>query len=125
MAIELTVEYKRLNAFFADYTKNISRNGTFIKTEKPLGIGTEFVFKLHVPGMEQPLALRGRVQWIVETKDATPEQEAGMGIGFVWESEAERERIHNVVEKLMVGSLGPVIYDKLVGRRRRGEDDPS
>lgn len=124
MAIELTVEYKRLNAFFADYTKNISRNGTFIKTEKPLGIGTEFVFKLHVPGMEQPMALRGRVQWIVEPKDATAEQEAGMGIGFVWENEAERERIHNIVEKLMVGSLGPVIYDKLVGRRRRGDDEP-
>jgi len=123
MAIELTVEYKRLNAFFADFTKNISRNGTFIKTEKPLGIGTEFVFKLHVPGMEQPLALRGRVQWIVEPKDATPEQEAGMGIGFVWEDEAERERINNTVEKLMVGSLGPVIYDKLVGRRRRGGDE--
>lgn len=123
MAIELTVEYKRLNAFFADYTKNISRNGTFIKTDKPLGIGTEFVFKLHVPGMEQPLALRGRVQWIVEPKDATPEQEAGMGIGFVWNSEADREKIANTVEKLMVGSLGTVIYEKLVGRRRRSDED--
>ena len=33
------------------------------------------------------------------------------------------ERINNTVEKLMVGSLGPVIYDKLVGRRRRGGDE--
>ncbi|MDQ3037178.1 MAG: TIGR02266 family protein [Myxococcota bacterium] len=123
MAIELSVEYKRLNAFFADYTKNISRGGTFIRTDKPLSIGTEFVFKLHVPGLEQPLPLRGRVQWIVEPAQATEEQEAGMGIGFVWESEAERERIANHVEKLMVGSLGAVIYDKLVGRRRRGDDD--
>ena len=30
--IELKVEYKRLNAFFADYTKNISRGVTFIQT---------------------------------------------------------------------------------------------
>ena len=29
-AIELKVEYKRLNSFFADYTKNISKGGTFI-----------------------------------------------------------------------------------------------
>jgi type IV pilus assembly protein PilZ len=123
MAIELTVEYKRLNAFFADYTKNISRGGTFIKTEKPLSIGTEFVFKLHVPGLEEPLALRGKVQWIVEVEQATEEQDPGMGIGFVWESEAERERIANLVERLMVGSLGEVIYDKLVGKRRRGGDD--
>jgi type IV pilus assembly protein PilZ len=122
VAIELTVEYKRLNAFFADYTKNISRGGTFIKTEKPLGIGTEFVFKLNVPGLEEPLALRGKVQWIVEVEQATEEQEPGMGIGFVWENEAERERIANLVERLMVGSLGEVIYDKLVGHRRRGSD---
>jgi type IV pilus assembly protein PilZ len=123
MAIELTVEYKRLNAFFADYTKNISRGGTFIRTDKPLAIGTDFVFKLHVPNLPEPLALRGRVQWIVEPPEATPEQEAGMGIGFVWESEAERERIANHVERLMTESLGSVIYDKLVGRRRRDEGE--
>ena len=48
--IELKVEYKRLNTFFADYTKNISRGGTFIKTARPLPIGTEFLFKLFIPG---------------------------------------------------------------------------
>lgn len=122
MAIELTVEYKRLNAFFADYTKNISRGGTFIRTEKPLAIGTEFVFKLHIPGMPEPLPLRGKVQWIIEPQNAQEDEEPGMGIGFVWESEAERERIANAVERLMIGSLGPVIYDKLVGRRRRGDE---
>ncbi len=30
--IELQVSYKRLNTFFADYTRNISRGGTFIGT---------------------------------------------------------------------------------------------
>ena len=39
-AIELNVEYKRLNTFFADYTRNISKGGTFIKTDKPLEVGT-------------------------------------------------------------------------------------
>ena len=34
--IELKVEYKRLNTFFADYTRNISRGGTFIGTDKPV-----------------------------------------------------------------------------------------
>ena len=38
--IELKVEYKRLNTFFADYTKNISKGGTFIKTNRPLPVGT-------------------------------------------------------------------------------------
>ncbi len=118
-SIELKVEYKRLNSFFADYTRNISRGGTFIRTAKPLKIGTEFVFKLVVPKMTEPLALRGKVQWIVTEQQATPEQEAGMGIGFVFQNEAERQRIESIVEDLMVESLGPVIYEKLMGRTPR------
>ena len=98
--IELKVEYKRLNSFFADYTRNISRGGTFIKTGKPLKIGTEFMFKLCVPKLEAPLVLRGKVQWIVQEADSTEEQPAGMGIGFVYASEAERERIERVVQAL-------------------------
>ena len=35
-AIELNVEYKRINTFFSDYTRNISKGGTFIRTAKPL-----------------------------------------------------------------------------------------
>lgn len=115
--IELKVEYKRLNSFFADYTRNISRGGTFIRTNKPLDIGTEFVFKLIVPHMDEPLALRGKVQWTVPAEQATDEQPAGMGIGFVYRNEAERERIESLVEDLMVQSLGPVIYEKLMKRR--------
>lgn len=118
--IELKVEYKRLNSFFADYTRNISRGGTFIKTGKPLKIGTEFMFKLFVPRLEAPLVLRGKVQWIVSEAEATDEQPAGMGIGFVYASEAERERIERIVEGLMVESLGPVIYEKLLGKPPRG-----
>jgi type IV pilus assembly protein PilZ len=120
--IALKVEYKRLNSFFADYTKNISRGGTFIRTKNPLKIGTEFMFQLAVPGLVEPLTLKGKVQWIVPESDATPDQDPGMGIGFVYESEADRDRIANIVEKLMVDSLGHVLYDKLIGNRRRDGD---
>ncbi|GAB4212880.1 MAG: hypothetical protein OHK0013_36170 [Sandaracinaceae bacterium] len=121
MAIELSVEYKRVNAFFADYTKNIGRGGTFIPTGKPLPIGTEFTFRLVIPTLSEPLRLRGRVQWIVTPEEATDEQPAGMGIGFVYESEAERERIAGIVEQLMTAQLGRPLFDKLVGQRRRSE----
>ena len=117
MPIALRVEYKRLNSFFADYTKNISRGGTFIRTANPLAIGTEFVFHLAVPSLDDPLSLKGKVQWIVNEAEATEHQEPGMGIGFVYESEAERDRIANTVETLMVEQLGPVLYEKLMRRR--------
>jgi type IV pilus assembly protein PilZ len=131
--IELKVEYKRVNAFFADYTKNISKDGTFIKTGKPLGIGTEFVFKLFIPNLEAPLQLHGQVKWIIKPEDApkyldedgTP-RDPGMGIRFIYTDDAERRRLQQIVEELMVGSLGPLVYNKLMERSRgkRSEADP-
>jgi len=116
--ISLKVEYKRLNSFFADYTKNISRGGTFIRTGNPLSIGTEFMFLLAIPTLDDPLSLRGKVQWVVTEDDASEEEEAGMGIGFVYESEAERDKIAHTVEELMVDQLGPHLFEKLMRRTR-------
>src|SRR5512134_1180754 len=96
--IELKVEYKRLNTFFADYTKNISKGGTFIKTRKPLDVGTEFVFKLFVPSLPAPLELRGQVKWVIQEHAVEDGQSPGMGIRFVYESDDERARIEDTVE---------------------------
>lgn len=117
--IELKVEYKRLNTFFADYTKNISRGGTFIKTSRPLPIGTAFLFKLFVPGRGEPLTIHGTVQRIVE---ASAEEEAGMAIRFVYREGDPHAEISRVVEGMMTESLGPRIYARLMDHatRRKG-----
>ena len=117
--IELKVEYKRLNTFFYDYTKNISKGGTFIKTEKPLDIGTIFLFKLQVPSREAPFALRGEVRWVIKEGSPPPadlpaDHEPGMGIRFVYEGAEQRQSLEELVEKMMIDSLGPLIYSRLV-----------
>ena len=48
--IELEVDYKKLNSFFADYTKNISKGGTFIKTRKALPHRDALPLPAHRPG---------------------------------------------------------------------------
>jgi type IV pilus assembly protein PilZ len=122
--IELKVEYKKLNTFFADYTRNICKGGTFIKTRKPLDEGTEFVFKLVVPRLPAPLAIRGEVKWVVRADAADPSAgpdgapEAGMGIRFIYASDEERRAVETVVERLMIDSLGQLIYSKLMDRDR-------
>jgi type IV pilus assembly protein PilZ len=116
-AIELKVEYKRLNTFFYDYTKNISKGGTFIKTRKPLPVGTLFLFRLFVPPLTEPLVLRGEVRWIRREGEAAPEdpdeQDPGMGIRLLYDDDDQRRNVERVVEKLMVESLGPLIYSHL------------
>jgi type IV pilus assembly protein PilZ len=115
--IELKVEYKRLNTFFADYTKNISKGGTFIRTDKPLDLGTEFVFALGIPQLDEPMRLRGRVVWTVPTERATREAPAGMGIRFQYANDEERLATEEIVERLMRSELGEHLSQKLLGRR--------
>jgi type IV pilus assembly protein PilZ len=125
-AIELKVEYKRLNTFFYDYTKNISKGGTFIKTDRPLDIGTVFLFRLQIPVAADPIDLRGEVRWVVRpgmaaVGPAPAGHEAGMGIRFVYGSPAERDQMERSVEKMMVKSLGQLIYSRLIGSQ--GDDE--
>src|SRR3954470_10978945 len=83
--IELKVDYKKLNSFFADYTKNISKGGTFIKTKKPLAVGTRFLFRLTIPQRNEPFELLGEVAW-----SKGEGEEPGMGIRFVYSNDAQR-----------------------------------
>ncbi len=107
-----------MNAFFADYTKNISKGGTFIKTERPLPVGTEFVFKLAVPKRPAPFELKGMVIWTNDPEHSQhPEEPSlGMGIRFVFEQPSLKDDFEGRVEELMIESLGPTLYKKLLGR---------
>jgi type IV pilus assembly protein PilZ len=110
--IELKVDYKKLNSFFADYTKNISKGGTFIKSKKTLPVGTRFLFRLTVPGRKPAFELNGEVVHASATGD-----EAGMGIRFVWADERERVRFESLVEGLMQESLGPLLAQRLLRKQ--------
>jgi type IV pilus assembly protein PilZ len=116
-AIELNVEYKRLNTFFADYTRNISKGGTFIRTDRPLDVNTEFVFALSIKNLPEPLRLQGRVKWIVRPVDATADSPAGMGIEFQYSDEIERRDTEVIVERLMANELGEELAGKLLGHK--------
>ena len=123
-AIELTVEYKRLNTFFADYTRNISKGGTFIRTDRPLDVGTEFNFALSIKNLGEPLRLRGRVKWIVKPGEGTAERPPGMGIEFQYRDDAERRATEAVVEKLLVDELGEDLAGRLLQKSGAGGQPP-
>ncbi len=112
--IELRVDYKKLNSFFADYTKNISKGGTFIKTDKPLAIGTRFLFRLTIPHREAPFEVLGEVVW-----SKTEPPDPGMGIRFIYEHDTQRSEFESIVEQLMEESLGPELTHKLLNKPQK------
>ncbi len=114
--IELKVEYKRLNTFFADYTKNISRGGTFIGTDKPLPVGTEFVFALGVPTWPEPLRLRGKVIWVTDAERGHEGEPRRDGDRISVRRRERREK-EAAVERLLSAELGEHLATKLLGRK--------
>jgi type IV pilus assembly protein PilZ len=113
--IELEVVYTRMNRFFADYTRNLSRGGAFVITKDPLPVGTRIALKLAVPSLEVPIALVGEVM-----RHGTL-TEPGMGIRFVWEDAGLRTEFEELVEKLMRESLGPDVARALLRGADPGE----
>jgi len=109
--VRLRVDYERMNSFFADYTKNISKGGTFIKTARPLPVGTRCLFSFTLPALSEPLALEGEVIRI-----HVPGDEAGMGIRFVFKDETAQREFAQLVERMMEDSLGPEVTAGLLKR---------
>ena len=108
-AVELQVAYEKLNAFFSDYTRNISKGGTFIPTRRTVPVGTVFRFRLVVPGRSTPFELEG-----VVVRSGTDGPEPGVGIRFRWNDDARRKQFEAAVEAMMTASFGPVVTRQLL-----------
>jgi type IV pilus assembly protein PilZ len=106
--IKLRVEYQQMNAFFSDYTKNISKGSTFIKTRRPLPLGTRLTFQLALPTLPEPLSLTGEVARVfpLPGENEGAGGEPGMEIRFLFEGESARRAFAELVERAMVDSLG-------------------
>ena len=120
-ALELPVEYDRLNALLSDYTQNIGRGGTFIRTDRALEVGTVLSFTIRAPGLGEPIVLRGVVRWVIDAGQAGPDRPSGMGIAFVYNSEAHRKAIEERLDQLMAEVLGSAAFEKLMGKPAPGK----
>ncbi len=115
VAVELRVAYRKLNGFFADYTRNISRGGTFIPTTRSVEPGTVFRFRLEVPGRAEPFELEG-----VVVRNAGSGEQAGVGIRFQWHDDAARRRFEDAVEAMLVASFGEEVARRMLDRGDAG-----
>jgi type IV pilus assembly protein PilZ len=106
-----------MNSFFADYTKNISKGGMFIKTPRPLPIGSRCQFSFTLPALSEPLVLEGEVSWAVPPEAAQARNEdAGMGVKFVFKDAAAQREFKDLIERMMEDSLGPSATRALLHR---------
>lgn len=93
---ELRVEYRTVGSFISDYVTNISRGGVFVRTDRPLRIGTRVRLVFSLPGMPFPFDLSGVVRWV---QTLAGDAEPGMGIAFDGIDGRIQKRIQAYVEK--------------------------
>jgi len=77
----LSLTFKDRQSFIKAYTGNISRGGLFIMTERPLKQGEQFLLKLHLPDLPEPIKLNCEVSWAREQSDIE-KRPPGMGVKF-------------------------------------------
>ena len=122
--VSIRVEYHRLNAFFSEYTRDISKGGIFIKTDEPIPVGTECQFSLSFPNHNDPITLQGVVRRVVEDADEQSDVKVdnGMGIAFKFSDAHEKAALAQLVEEIMVEHLGAELYERLSRSREVGPE---
>jgi hypothetical protein len=74
----IPVYYATYDRVYSNHIKNISRNGLFIETQRPLFVGEEIMMTFRLKGFEKPIKLKGEIAHAsrsgigVEFKDASP-----------------------------------------------------
>jgi type IV pilus assembly protein PilZ len=76
--VSLQVSYLSRGDLQRDLVTDLSSGGLFIRTSRPLDIGTEIDLEVRVGDAEAPLHVRGRVVWLRNASGKGP----GMGIQF-------------------------------------------
>jgi len=94
------VDCETEDTFLYAYITNISEMGIFVKTEKPLAVGTELVLRFAPPSTEKTFVLHGVVQWLNPVRPLGENLNPGMGIRFLSLKPDDRERIVEAVRTI-------------------------
>lgn len=94
--LTLKVEYPSAKGFLHDYTVNLSRGGTMLRTGRELHPGDPVLLELSFPGLVDPLALAGEVRWVKAEEDG----EHTVGVIFDLQDAHVRETLEALVGRV-------------------------
>ena len=98
--VSLKVRFKSatIDEFVEQYSSDISRGGLFIKSKKPMKVGTLLKFELQLKDESRLIHGVGRVVWRREGEEATEQAPAGMGIKFIKMGGDSRTMVQQIIE---------------------------
>jgi uncharacterized protein (TIGR02266 family) len=94
----LSLTYKDRKSFVKAYTANVSDDGFFIKTEKPLTPGDQFLLRLQLPGALDPIQIKCDAIWARKKEQSPPGRPPGMGIKFCEISKKDHKFLQEYIQ---------------------------
>lgn len=84
--------------FYTGLVQDISRGGVFVATHDLRPIGTTYVLRLRLPGVDAGVVAEAVVRWVREAS-AHSDAPAGMGLQFVALSPEAHAAIHEFLRR--------------------------
>lgn len=85
-------DQKREEAYVVEAV-NVGEGGIFLKTNLPLGIGTEVHLEFSIPGSGQPVQIKGIIVWSKEEMVGEERRVLGKGISFTECDNSTRDQL--------------------------------
>jgi uncharacterized protein (TIGR02266 family) len=82
------------------FTGNMSSSGLFLKTQNPLTEGEQFLLKLQLPDIPEPMRISCEVVWSRKHLEASDKMPAGMGVKFVEMSKKDRDTFNLFLSRI-------------------------
>ncbi len=79
---KIKVVFRSMGDFIEEYTKNISRGGIFLKTDKLLDPNAQIELQLMFPNSKKEHRILGRVKRLVVMTDPDNEEKQIFGVGI-------------------------------------------
>ena len=98
MPIIIQINYHTVDSFFRDFAEDLSAEGMFIATPKPLEPGTPLSLEFLLPECNYPIRVKAEVMW--NRDETSVEQRRGMGIKFENLSPDAKDKINTIVKRL-------------------------
>lgn len=80
---------------------NVGEGGIFLKTDLPLGLGTEVHIEFAIPGSGDKLHMVGKIVWSKEEILGEEKRIVGKGIRFTESDNLTRERLAAYMESVL------------------------
>jgi len=88
--------HQGLDDFVAKYATNLSEGGMFVRSKKPLAIGTVLSFKVEIANGQRVMQGTAKVKW-VRAEAKSHAEPSGMGLEFIKLDDASQEVVHRMM----------------------------